>query len=105
MTVWVVLLLGGILTFLTRASFIFLFGIWEVPLWMRKLLRHVPFAVLSALIAPELFMKSGQFSITLGNVRLLTGIAAIVTAILTKNTLWTIVSGILFMALFNMLLS
>lgn len=104
MNVWLVLLLGGIFTYLTRAFFIFLFGLWEIPSWVKEFLRFVPPAVLSALIVPELFMQSGKVFISLGNVRLLAGIVATLTAILTKNTLWTILSGIACMAIFNMLL-
>ena len=104
MKIWLVLLLGGILTYLTRASFIFLFGVWNIPSWAKRLLKYVPPAILSALIVPELFMQSGKVLISLGNVRLLAGIVATLTAILTKNTLWTILSGIACMAIFNMLL-
>jgi len=103
MKVWLVLFLGGIFTYLTRAFFIFLFGVWELPSWVKELLRFVPAAVLSALIVPEIFMDSGNFSLSLGNVRLLAGAVAIFTAIFTKNTLWTILTGMIFLFVFNAL--
>lgn len=101
MNVWLVLLLGGIFTYLTRAFFIFLFGLWEIPSWVKEFLRFVPPAVLSALIVPELFVQSGKVFISLENVRLLAGIAAIFTALLTKNTLLTMLTGIVFVFIFN----
>ena len=104
MNVWLVLLLGGILTYLTRLSFIFLLGIWEMPSWMQRCLRYVPPAVMTALIFPELFIQSEKFFVSFGNVRLFAGIAAIVAALLTKSILFTILAGILAMMLFNFLL-
>lgn len=103
MKVWLVLFLGGILTYLTRLSFIYLFDLWEMPLWLRKSLRYVPPAVLSALIAPELFIQSGQFLISFENMKLLAGVVAIMTAIFTKSMFWTISSGILFMLTYSIL--
>ncbi|HQE21154.1 MAG TPA: AzlD domain-containing protein [Thermosynergistes sp.] len=104
MKVWLVLFLGGILTYLTRLSFIYLFDLWEIPLWLRKSLRYVPPAVLSALIAPELFIRSGQFLISFENMKLLAGVVAIVTAIFTKSMFWTISSGIIFMLTYSILM-
>jgi len=103
MKVWLVLFLGGILTYLTRLSFIYLFGLWEMPLWLLKSLRYVPPAVLSALIAPELFIQSGQFLISFENMKLLAGVVAIMTAIFTKSMFWTISSGILFILTYSIL--
>ncbi len=103
MNVWLVLLLGGILTYLTRLSFIFLLGIWEMPSWMQRCLRYVPPAVMTALIFPELFIQSEKFFVSFGNVRLFAGIAAIVAALLTKSILFTILAGIFVMMLFNFL--
>lgn len=104
MKIWLVLFLGGFFTYLTRASFIFLFGVWDIPIWAKRLLQYVPPAVLSALIAPELFMSSGKLFISLENIRLLAGIVAMLTAIFTRNALWTILSGIVCMVIFNIIL-
>jgi len=68
-----------------------------------RCLRYVPPAVMTALIFPELFIQSEKLFVSFGNVRLLAGIAAIVTALLTKSILFTILAGILTMMLFNFL--
>ena len=92
MNLWIVLIIGGLLTYLTRLSFIFLFGHLEIPAWLQRSLRYVPPAVLSAIIFPELFMPAGQpFSLT--NTRLIAGIIAALTAWRTRNALWTITVG------------
>ena len=49
------------------------------------------------------FYTIGKVFVSFGNVRLLAGIAAIVTALLTKSILFTILAGILTMMLFNFL--
>ena len=60
---------------------------------MRRALHYVPPAVLSAIIFPELFFRSGALDISLDNTRLLAGIIAILVAWFSKNTLVTILVG------------
>ena len=104
MNIWLVMLLGGLITFGMRFSFIYLFGRLHVPETLRKALHYVPPAVLSALIFPELFLRNQQLDISLDNHRLLAGLVAVVTAYLTKNTLITILVGMLALALLQVLL-
>ena len=93
MNIWLVMLIGGLITFGMRFSLIYLFGRFEVPETMRKALHYVPPAVLSAIIFPELLYSSGNFDLSFGNTRLLAGVAAILVAWYTKNTLLTILAG------------
>ena len=93
MNIWLVMLLGGLLTFGMRLSFIYLFGRFKIPEMVRRALRFVPPAVLSAIILPELFMPSGYLDFSLDNHRLLAGFVAIMVALWTKNTLLTILAG------------
>jgi len=93
MNIWLIFLLGGALTFGMRFSFIYLFGRFEIPEMVHRALRFVPPAVLSAIVFPELLIQSGQFKVTWTNFHLLAGIAAIIVAWKTKNTLLTILSG------------
>ena len=93
MNIWLVLLLGGLLTFGMRYSFIYLLGRFELPETLRRALRFVPPAVLTAIVVPELFVRSGQFDVSLTNFRLLAGVIAVLVAWKTKNTLLTILAG------------
>ncbi|GAB4452329.1 MAG: hypothetical protein OHK0041_15670 [Anaerolineales bacterium] len=93
MNIWLVMLLGGLVTFGMRFSLIYLFGRFQVPETMRRALHYVPPAVLSAIIFPELFLPNGVFDVSLTNTRLLAGLAAILTAWFSKNTLVTILAG------------
>ncbi len=93
MNIWLVMLLGGLLTYGMRLSFIYLFGRFEVPETMRRALRFVPPAVLSAIVFPELLMPSNHLDVTFYNHRLLAGIVAILVAWKTRNILLTILAG------------
>ena len=93
MNIWLVLLLGGLITFGIRFSLIYLFGRFEVPETIRKALHYVPPAVLSAIIFPELFLRDGMLNLSLDNHRLLAGLVAVLVAWFSKNTLITIIAG------------
>ncbi|MGB7539525.1 MAG: AzlD domain-containing protein [Anaerolineales bacterium] len=93
MNIWLVMLLGGALTFGMRMSFIYLFGHLDIPAAVKRALRFVPPAVLSAIIAPALFMPNAVLDVRIGNYRLVAGGVAILVAWRTKNTLLTILSG------------
>ena len=93
MNIWLVMLLGGLITFAIRFSLIYLFGRFEVPETMRRTLHYVPPAVLSAIIFPELFFRNGTLELSLDNTRLLAGLTAIAVAWFSKNTLITILVG------------
>lgn len=95
MSIWPVMLLGGLLTFGMRFSLIYLFGRFHVPETLRKSLHYVPPAVLSALIFPELFFRDGTLNLSFDNTRLLAGLVATLVAWISRNTLITIIAGML----------
>ncbi len=99
MNIWLAMVLGGLLTFGMRFSFIYLFGRLEVPETIQRALRFVPPAVLSAIVFPELLIHSGNLDLSFGNTRLLAGVVAIVVAFFTKNTLLTILAGMIMLLL------
>jgi branched-subunit amino acid transport protein len=95
MNIWLVMLLGGLITFGMRFSLIYLLaeGRFQIPETMRRALHYVPPAVLSAIIFPSLFLSDGVLNLSFDNVRLLAGLAAIAVAWFSKNTLITIIAG------------
>lgn len=103
MNIWLVMLLGGLITFGMRFSLIYLFGSFEVPATMRRALHYVPPAVLSAIIFPELFLRNGVLDISTSNIRLLAGLVAVLVAWYSKNTLLTIIVGMLALFLIRIL--
>jgi branched-subunit amino acid transport protein len=103
MSIWLVFLLGGVLTFGMRFIFIYLLGRFEIPETLRGALRFVPPALLSAIVVPELLVRSGQIDLTPSNFRLLAGLAAVLVARRTKNTLLTILGGMLVLVLLEII--
>lgn len=104
MSIWLIMLLGGLITFAMRFSLIYLFGRFQVPETLRRALHYVPPAVLSALIFPELFLHNGALNLSFGNTRLLAGMIAILVAWFSKNTLLTIIAGMIALFLFQVFL-
>src|SRR5436305_8494573 len=90
---WVTIIIAGQLTFGIRLSFMLFMGKVRIVPMMQAALRFVPVAVLSALIAPGLFLPRGSLDLSFSNTRLIAGIVAIFVAWRTKNVLLTIVVG------------
>jgi branched-subunit amino acid transport protein len=95
MNLWLVMLLGGLLTYATRLSFILLMEKLRVPGWLRRSLTYVPPAVLTAIIFPEIFVQQGEINISLLNPRLIAGFLAVMVAWRTRNALLTVTAGML----------
>lgn len=92
--IWLAMIGLGILTFLTRLSFIALLDRWQAPLIVQRALRFVPVAVLTAIIVPALvLLDDGTLNTAPVNPRLLAGLAAVLVAWKTKNVILTIVVG------------
>ena len=104
MNIWLVMLIGGLVTFATRLSFILLLDRLKVPDWFRRGLRFVPVAVLSAIILPELTNPNGTLFLSWRNPQLLAGAVAILVAWRTKNVILTIVAGMAALLVFQALL-
>ncbi len=93
MTLWMVIILMGVVTYGLRLSLIALMGRFEVPPLVSRGLRFVPPAVLSAIVLPELVQPAGTLNLSLGNLRLVAGVLAIVVAWRTRNVLLTVGAG------------
>ena len=77
-------------TYFTRYTLIAILG-REVPPLLRRWLRHVPVAVLAALVAPAALAPQGRLEIGLHAWAVLAGAAV---AWRTRSVLWTIVGGL-----------
>ncbi|MCS6907358.1 MAG: AzlD domain-containing protein [Anaerolineales bacterium] len=93
MKIWLILLLGGLATYLTRLSMILLFTHWQIPPWLGRALRLVPAAVFSAIIAQEVFIQNGGINLSFHNERILAALAATLIAWRTKHILLTLGVG------------
>jgi branched-subunit amino acid transport protein len=90
---WFIVLSGMLVTYAMRLSFVALIPIAWLPPLMRRGLRFVPPAILSAIIAPELLRPLGTWDFSLSNHRLLAGSLAALVAWRFRNTWLTIAAG------------
>ena len=101
MMIWLVLIIGGVLNFAMRLSFIYLLGRMRIAEAVRRALRFVAPAVLSAIILPELVAPTGTPDLSPGNYRLIAGAVAMLVAWRTKNAVLTILAGALVVVAFQ----
>jgi branched-subunit amino acid transport protein len=90
---WIVIVGGALATFAIRLSFIALIPPDRLPEPVRRGLRLVPPAVLSAIILPAVVAPAGQLELVLGNDRLWAGLLATLVAWRTRSTWLTIAVG------------
>ena len=98
MTIWLTILVVGLMTYLIRLSFIAIVGIRPIPERLKQALRFVPPAVLTAIIFPELLVSEGIVDLSADNFRLLAGLAAVFVAWRTRNVAATILVGMAVLA-------
>ena len=94
MSIWLAIFVMTVAPFFQRASFLLLPPQVQLPPLLRRALRYVPAAVLTAIWAPELMLQKGVLSLALGNERLLAGIVAVAIAWRFRVTFGTILAGL-----------
>lgn len=91
-TVWTLILVLGVGTYLIRFSFLGLFGGRRLPEFVQRHLRYTPVAVLPGLVAPLVLFPEA----TGGMPDLARGLAALATlwvGLMTRNVLGAMASG------------
>ena len=91
MTLWLTLTGMALVTFVLRAAFLLLPPGVELPVLLRRALRYVPAAVLTAIWAPEVLTQNEQLP---------AGAVAIAVAWRWRTTFATIIAGLLALHLF-----
>ena len=99
---FVLIFLMMVVTFGVRYPVLALVGRFDLPKPVKRALRFVPVAVLSALCAPMVLIQQGQWDISFNNAYLIASIVAIVVAWKSRHLLLTIVLGLLVFALLRL---
>lgn len=97
MTIWLTVIGMALVTYALRASFMILPPHIETPPLLRRALRYVPAAVLTAIWAPEVVLSPGFEQLAAGAV-------AIAVAWRSRRTFATIVAGLAALHLFHWIL-
>ncbi len=104
MSPWLIVILVGIGTYLTRLSFIGILGDREIPTYVERPLRLVAPAVLAAIAVPALVARQGEVFVSVDNLRLLAGIVAMAVAWKSRSIGWTIGVGMVSLWILDWLL-
>lgn len=92
MTIWAIILVLGIGTYLIRWSFLGALGDRELPPWFMRMLRYTPVAVLPALVAPLVVWPAATGG-TPEPARLAAAAATVAVGVLTRNVMLAILAG------------
>jgi branched-subunit amino acid transport protein len=94
LTFWLVVAAVGAVNFLSRLSFIALFARREMPALLRRALRYVPAAMLTAIVVPAVVLaEPGTTGAALPAERLAAALVAGVVAWRTRSVTATILVG------------
>jgi branched-subunit amino acid transport protein len=93
-TIWVAILAVGAINYVARLSFIALFARREMPPLLERALKHVPAAMLTAIVVPAVVVVApGALRLDPGNAKLIAAVAALGVAAWSRSTTLTIVVG------------
>jgi branched-subunit amino acid transport protein len=94
----------GMATYLTRVPCFLAFSRRKSPAWVQRWLRHVPVALLAALLVPTLLMPKGTLWSATTIPSLLGTAVTLLTLSWTKNVLAIVAAGVATVALCRLLL-
>ena len=96
LTIWLLIFAVGAVTYAARLSFIAFFARREMPPLLAEALKHVPVAMLTAIVVPAIvFMAPGELRIDPGNAKLIAALVAGAVAWWRQSAVLTIVVGMI----------
>lgn len=95
MSIWLIMIASGVITYGLRLFFILIVGDREIPAEIKIGLYFVPPAVLTAIILPEVLYSGNELQINFGNFRLIASIIAALVAWRTKSPILTVAIGMI----------
>ncbi len=93
-TIWLLIFAVGAITYSARLSFIALFARRDIPPFLAEGLKHVPVAMLTAIVVPAVvFMPPGVLWLNPGNAKLIAALVAAMVAWWRQSAALTIATG------------
>jgi len=86
---------AAFVTFIPRVLPLMLLSRVNLPEWGMRWLNYVPIAVMAALVAQELFIQDGHFSLSGNRLELLAALPTFFVAVKTRSLLGTVVVGMI----------
>ena len=91
LTLWTVIVVVGVLNYLSRLSFIAIFAKRSMPPLLARALKYVPAAMLTALVLPMIVSAPSMQSLV--SPRVIAALIAGAVGFFTRNTLATVAAG------------
>ena len=99
------MIIAGIITFSTRFSMFNKSIAKKMPDWVETPLHYVPIALLTAIIVPEVLINEGTINFSIfENLRIMAACFAVFIALISRNVIATIASGLICLWLLQWLL-
>ncbi len=94
---WTFAVIAGlaVVTVITRSFFFISSSDWKLPGWAERGLQYAPIAALAAVVFPEVLMTQGHLVPTWLDARIFGAIAGVAVFWWKRNTLLTILAGML----------
>ncbi|HWI51879.1 MAG TPA: AzlD domain-containing protein [Symbiobacteriaceae bacterium] len=92
----------ALVTYLPRMAPLVILSRFQLPPLLLKWLSFVPVAVLSALLAKELFLNGSRLDVSLSHPQVLAAVPAFLVAIRTRSLMGTVIAGIAAMAVIRL---
>tara|TARA_B110000444_G_C18551727_1_gene460560 strand:+ start:306 stop:605 length:300 start_codon:yes stop_codon:yes gene_type:complete len=99
------MIIAGIITYSTRFSMFNKSIAKKMPAWVETPLHYVPIALLTAIIVPEVLINEGTINFSIfENLRIVAACFAVFVALISRNVIATIASGLICLWLLQWLL-
>jgi branched-subunit amino acid transport protein len=91
-TIWTIILVLGVCTFLIRFSFLGMIGNRKLPVWIERALRYTPVAVMPGLVAPLILWPAATGG-TPDPARLAAAAVTVGLGMATRNVVTAVLGG------------
>ena len=95
MTIWISIVLAGIINYLTRLGSVLLIKPERLSESTKNILGYVPSAVFPAIIFPAVFLNETNTIVQINDPKIIGFFVAIVIGYVSKNIILTIIAGLI----------
>ena len=95
MTIWISIVIAGIINYLTRLGSILLIKPERLSERAKKILGYVPSAVFPAIIFPAVFFNETNTIVQINDPKIIGFFVAIIIGYISKNIILTIIAGLI----------
>ena len=94
MSIWISIIIAGIINYLTRLSSVLLIKPEKLSDNTKIILSYVPSAVFPAIIFPAVFLNDTNTLLEFNNPKIIGFIVAVIIGYVSKNIITTIIAGL-----------